>query len=128
VRSVPLPICTAVTVIRRCGGVNIAVQFEDEPQILTDADHTSASSSEVKNGGVIPPLPHMPSWRGALLSLDTTLSLHGEKVCVSQCQGVLCWRERKVLVGHPGLNVRGNAHLGRLDLALDGALTTLEHC
>jgi hypothetical protein len=29
------------------------------------ADHSPPSSAEVKNGGAIPPLPHMTSWRGA---------------------------------------------------------------
>jgi hypothetical protein len=30
-------------------------------------DHSSPSSAEVKNGGAIPPLPHMFSWYKALL-------------------------------------------------------------
>jgi hypothetical protein len=30
-----------------------------------DADRSRPSSTEVKNGGVIPPLSHMSSWRGA---------------------------------------------------------------
>jgi hypothetical protein len=30
-----------------------------------EADRSSPSSAEVKNVGVIPPLPHMSSWRGA---------------------------------------------------------------
>jgi hypothetical protein len=30
-----------------------------------EADHSSPSSVEVKNGGAIPPLPHMPSWHSA---------------------------------------------------------------
>jgi hypothetical protein len=30
-----------------------------------EADHSPPSSVEVKNGGAIPPLPHMPSWRDA---------------------------------------------------------------
>jgi hypothetical protein len=29
-----------------------------------EADHSSPSSTEVKNDGVIPPLHHTPSWRG----------------------------------------------------------------
>jgi hypothetical protein len=29
-----------------------------------EADHSPPSSVEVKNGGAIPPLPHMSSWRG----------------------------------------------------------------
>jgi hypothetical protein len=32
-----------------------------------EADHSSPSSAEVKNGGTIPPLPHTSSWRGASL-------------------------------------------------------------
>jgi hypothetical protein len=31
-----------------------------------EADHSPPSSVEVKNGGTIPPLPHMSSWNGAL--------------------------------------------------------------
>jgi hypothetical protein len=31
----------------------------------SEADHSSPSSAEVKNGGAIPPLPHMSSWHGA---------------------------------------------------------------
>jgi hypothetical protein len=27
-----------------------------------EADHSSPSTAEVKNGGLIPPLPHTPSW------------------------------------------------------------------
>jgi hypothetical protein len=27
-----------------------------------EADHSPPSSAEVKNGGAIPPLPHLPSW------------------------------------------------------------------
>jgi hypothetical protein len=27
-----------------------------------EADHSPASSAEVKNGGAMPPLPHMASW------------------------------------------------------------------
>jgi hypothetical protein len=30
-----------------------------------EADHSPPSSAEVKNDGVIPPLPSTPSWRGA---------------------------------------------------------------
>jgi hypothetical protein len=30
-----------------------------------EADHSSPSSAEVKNGGAIPPLPHMSSWHSA---------------------------------------------------------------
>jgi hypothetical protein len=30
-----------------------------------EADLSPPSSAEVKNGGVIPPLPHMSSWRSA---------------------------------------------------------------
>jgi hypothetical protein len=30
-----------------------------------NADHSSPSSTEVKNGGALPPLPHMSSWPGA---------------------------------------------------------------
>jgi hypothetical protein len=30
----------------------------------SEADHSSACSAEVKNGGVIRPLPHTSSWRG----------------------------------------------------------------
>jgi hypothetical protein len=30
-----------------------------------EADHSLPSSAEVKNGGALPPLPHMSSWRGA---------------------------------------------------------------
>jgi hypothetical protein len=30
-----------------------------------EADHSPPSSAEVKNGGAIPPLPHMYSWHGA---------------------------------------------------------------
>jgi hypothetical protein len=29
-----------------------------------EADHTPPSSAEVKNGGAVPPLPHLSSWRG----------------------------------------------------------------
>jgi hypothetical protein len=29
------------------------------------ADHSPPSSAEVKNGGAIPPLPHMSSWHSA---------------------------------------------------------------
>jgi hypothetical protein len=29
-----------------------------------EADHSPPSSDEVKNGGAIPPLPHMSSWHG----------------------------------------------------------------
>jgi hypothetical protein len=32
---------------------------------LREADHSPRSSAEVKNGGVIPPLPHTSSWCGA---------------------------------------------------------------
>jgi hypothetical protein len=37
-----------------------------------EADHSPPSSAEVKNGGAIPPLPHMSSWRRAKLSTGTT--------------------------------------------------------
>jgi hypothetical protein len=30
-----------------------------------EADHSPPSNAEVKNGGAIPPLPHMPSWHSA---------------------------------------------------------------
>jgi hypothetical protein len=30
-----------------------------------EVDHSPPSSAEVKNHGVIPPLPHMPSWHNA---------------------------------------------------------------
>jgi hypothetical protein len=30
-----------------------------------DADYSATSSAKVKNGGAIPPLPHMPSQHGA---------------------------------------------------------------
>jgi hypothetical protein len=30
-----------------------------------EMDHSPPSSVEVKNGGAIPPLPHMTSWHGA---------------------------------------------------------------
>jgi hypothetical protein len=30
-----------------------------------DADHSTPSSTEVKNGGVIPPFPYMPHWHSA---------------------------------------------------------------
>jgi hypothetical protein len=30
-----------------------------------EADHSPPSSADVKNGGAIPPLPPMSSWRGA---------------------------------------------------------------
>jgi hypothetical protein len=30
-----------------------------------EADHSHVSSAKVKNGAAVPPLPHMPSWRGA---------------------------------------------------------------
>jgi hypothetical protein len=30
-----------------------------------EADHSPPSSADVKNGGAIPPLPHMSSWHGA---------------------------------------------------------------
>jgi hypothetical protein len=30
-----------------------------------EADHSPPFSAEVKNGGAIPPLPHVFSWRGA---------------------------------------------------------------
>jgi hypothetical protein len=30
-----------------------------------EADHSLPSSAEIKNGGAMPPLPHMSSWRGA---------------------------------------------------------------
>jgi hypothetical protein len=29
-----------------------------------DPDQSPPSNAEVKNGGTIPPLPHMPSWHG----------------------------------------------------------------
>jgi hypothetical protein len=29
------------------------------------ADHSPPSSAEIKNGGAMPPFPHMSSWRGA---------------------------------------------------------------
>jgi hypothetical protein len=32
-----------------------------------EADHSLPSSAEVKNGGAVPPVPHMSSWRGAQL-------------------------------------------------------------
>jgi hypothetical protein len=32
------------------------------PQIGCEADDSPPPSAEVKNGGVIPPLPHMSSW------------------------------------------------------------------
>jgi hypothetical protein len=40
-----------------------------------EADHSPPSSVEVKNGGAIPPLPHMSSWRGAELSTGENLLL-----------------------------------------------------
>jgi hypothetical protein len=30
-----------------------------------EADHSALFGAEVKNGGAIPPLPHMSAWRGA---------------------------------------------------------------
>jgi hypothetical protein len=30
-----------------------------------EADHSPSSNVEVKNGGAIPPLPHMSLWHGA---------------------------------------------------------------
>jgi hypothetical protein len=30
-----------------------------------EADHSPPSNAEVKNGGAIPPLSHMPSWHSA---------------------------------------------------------------
>jgi hypothetical protein len=35
-----------------------------------EANHPPASSVKVNNGGAVPPLPHMPSWRGAYLIKD----------------------------------------------------------
>jgi hypothetical protein len=40
-----------------------------------EADHSPVSSTEVKNGGSIPPLPHTFSLRGAQLSTRKTLPL-----------------------------------------------------
>jgi hypothetical protein len=37
-----------------------------EPQ-RREADHSPPSSAEVKNGGAIPPLPYVSSWRSAYL-------------------------------------------------------------
>jgi hypothetical protein len=34
-------------------------------QLGHEADHSPPSNAEVKYGGAIPPLPHMPSWCGA---------------------------------------------------------------
>jgi hypothetical protein len=34
-------------------------------RLVREADHSPWSSAEVKNGGAIPPLPHMSSWCGA---------------------------------------------------------------
>jgi hypothetical protein len=30
-----------------------------------ESDHSLSSSTEVKNGGAVPPLPHMSSWHSA---------------------------------------------------------------
>jgi hypothetical protein len=34
-----------------------------------EADHSPPSNAEVKNGGAIPPLPNVSSWRGAYWKL-----------------------------------------------------------
>jgi hypothetical protein len=39
------------------------------------ADYSPSSSVEVKNSGLIPPFPHMSSWRGAWLSMPRPLTL-----------------------------------------------------
>jgi hypothetical protein len=33
-----------------------------------EADHPPPPSAEAKNGGAVPPLPNMPSWRDAKLN------------------------------------------------------------
>jgi hypothetical protein len=38
-----------------------------------EADHSPPSSAEVKNSGVVPPLPHTTSWRGTLIKQRETL-------------------------------------------------------
>jgi hypothetical protein len=35
--------------------------------LMCEANHSPPSDAEVKNGGAIPPLPHMFAWRGAKL-------------------------------------------------------------
>jgi hypothetical protein len=40
----------------------------------SEADHSPPSSTEVKNGGAIPPLPHMSPWHNACLSMGTAIS------------------------------------------------------
>jgi hypothetical protein len=36
-------------------------------QVWHEADHSSSSIADVKNGGTIHPLPHAPSWHDAEL-------------------------------------------------------------
>jgi hypothetical protein len=40
-----------------------------------EADHLPPSSAEVKNGGAVPPLPHMPSWYNVKLN-KRRMTLH----------------------------------------------------
>jgi hypothetical protein len=39
------------------------IQWLKRPE--RESDHLPPSSAKVKNCGVLPPLPHMPPWRGA---------------------------------------------------------------
>jgi hypothetical protein len=43
--------------------------FPRVKQLELEADHTPPPSAQVKSGGAIPPLPHISSWRSAVLIL-----------------------------------------------------------
>jgi hypothetical protein len=48
--------------------ISLSQNFESSnPRSKREADHSSRSSTEVKNDGAIPPLPHKSSRRGAQL-------------------------------------------------------------
>jgi hypothetical protein len=59
------PIKPPIQWVRRGGGASQGLKRQGR-----EADHSAPCSAEVKNGGVIPSLPQIPSWRGAELIKD----------------------------------------------------------
>jgi hypothetical protein len=71
-----------------------------------EADHLPPSSAEVKNDGAIPPLRHMPSWRGASLAKHSDkFTFYSDIVQKRQALGSAENRTQNISFGHPSLYI-----------------------
>jgi hypothetical protein len=56
-----------------------------------EADHSYPPTADVKNGGVIPPLPHTPLWHSARLIKDKDNFTYGGRASsCEQMEGYMC--------------------------------------